>query len=173
MNGGTIVLLTGSQHGVGCTTVALALATAAAREHSVLLIDGDQSNRRLSTALENQTLLGWDDALGSGSLNRVLCYPDVGAGVAFLPLRQVRPEPFIAKEHTCLAQWKTQFRQEYGLILVDGGSVWHNGAGWASWVDVSLVVCDSGQKLADDWALAWDRLEEANTRILGIIETLS
>jgi Mrp family chromosome partitioning ATPase len=172
MGAGTLVLLTGSQHAVGCSTVSLALATAAARDYSVLLIDGDLSNRGLSAALTKQVPMGWDDVLwGSGALANSRRQLDANVELTFLPLRQVRGDAFIAQKHPQLVQWKSQLRQDFDLIIVDGGSVWQNGAGWAPWVDVSLVVCDSGQKLADDWALAWDRLEEKGTHILGIIET--
>lgn len=171
-NTGVVVLLTGSRRGVGCTTAVLALARAAAEEQAVFLIDGDWPEPGLSARLGEPVRLGWEDAL------RGLCPPaDVVLRQADPPLSLLPLRGPIAEAPALLASpawehWQVQFRRDYDLVLVDGGSVWDGGVAWAPWADVALVVCDSGHKLAEDWAQAWDRLEEGGARVLGIIETL-
>lgn len=171
---GTAVLLTGCRRGVGCTTLALALARVAAAEQSVLLIDGDRTRPGLAAALGLSPLRGWDDALAeSGTFDDAL-HPFPGTpGLTLLPRRRPVAESVDWPDESAFGAAYRQLRRGYDLLVLDGGSVWDAGAQWAPWADVALVVCDSGNKLADDWARAWDRLEAGGTCVLGIIETLA
>jgi Mrp family chromosome partitioning ATPase len=173
-DGGTVALLTGCRHEVGCTAIALALATAAAREHAVVLMDGDVSRRGLSKLLAKPAAVGWDDALrGAGSLDTALQHLDFPPSMGFLALRDTGPTASDLPSLIELTPWQNRLREQFDLLIIDGGSVWESGGRWASWSDVALTVCDSGQKLAHDWAKAWDCLEEGGAYVLGIVETFA
>src|SRR5262249_48881616 len=140
----------------------------------VLLIDGDLDTRGLSIRMNEPPEAGWEDVVQG------FCPPDQAVysiepppGFAFLPLRETEPDPVHLLGQPALPEWQNQLRYDYDLILIDGGSVARSGVQWAPWVDVALVVCDANQKLAGDWALGWDRLEEGGAAVMGIIETFS
>jgi Mrp family chromosome partitioning ATPase len=171
---GTAVLLTGCRRGVGCTTLALALARVAAADRSVLLIDGDQTRPGLAAALGCSPGRGWDDALAEfGSLDEAFQPLFSTPPLTVLPRHRPMAESASLLAEPAFRDAYGRLRRGYDLLVLDGGSVWHGGADWAPWADVALVVCDSGNKLADDWARAWDRLEAGGTRVLGIIEILA
>ena len=77
----------------------------------------------------------------------------------------------VAEVLTEQARDMAALRREHRLVVIDGGSVWEAGARWAPWVDTAVVVCDSREAGGDEWAAAWDRLEEGGTHVLGIIES--
>jgi Mrp family chromosome partitioning ATPase len=157
---------------VGCTTVALALALAGAREHATAIIDGDLENRILSTYLGGAVEFGWDDAVLDGySLEKTVQQHERTPGVAILPLRQPTLQPAGLFAQFGKKENRNSLRENYALIVVDGGPVWDSGVNWAPWVDVAMVVCDSEQKLAEDWAPGWDVLEESGAQVVGIVET--
>jgi Mrp family chromosome partitioning ATPase len=171
---GACVLMTGNQRGTGCSTAAMALAAAAAADQSVLLIDGDLETRGLSARMRATPEAGWEDALqGFCPLDQVVHSIEPPPGFAFAPLRQTVTDPLLLLAEAALTVWQRQLRNDYDLILIDGGSVWNNGVQWALWVDAALIVCDANHKLGGAWALGWDRLEEGGTAVLGIVETFS
>ena len=172
LDGGAVVLLTGCRPGVGCSTVSLALAGAAARERPALLLDGDLDRAGLS-ALFGGPPVGWEQALrGLCPLGPPRRHPGPGTTLAFLPLRPPVTDPERLLAEPALPAWLARLRRDYGLIVLDGGAVQGPGARWAPLADCALLVCDSGQAPANDWAEAWDRLEEGGTSVLGIVETL-
>jgi Mrp family chromosome partitioning ATPase len=165
-NGGTVVLLTGCRRGDGCSTVCWALARAGVGMLPVVLVDGDLAQPGLSAAVASD----WVDVLeGRCALDQAL--RDVsGQGVTLLPLRQaVDAETVFA--HPALPLWLARLRQEFGLIVLDGGPVNETGRRWAQWVDAALLVCDPAQTSARGRAEAWDALEAADRPVLGIVET--
>jgi Mrp family chromosome partitioning ATPase len=171
VSGGTVVLVTGCRSGVGCTTVAVALAAVAASERQVLLVDADFCEPGLAQTMQLSAPRGWDEvAEQNGMMDDALLHP--APRLAVLPLN---PSPSRADRvvSPVAPEWLARFRQEYSLIVLDGGSVWESGSRWASAVDVALVVCDSDRTAADEWARAWDRLEEAGTHVMGIVETFT
>ncbi len=171
---GTVILLTGCRRGVGCTTMAVTLAAAAAAEAPLLLVDGDLDEPRLAPLLDVRASLGWDEALRSGRPYTRALYPlDAAQRLNVLPLKDKVAAPEETAADPDLTDWLTSFRRDYSLIVVDGGSVWESGTLWAPRADVAIVVCDSGRRLADEWARAWDRLEERGTHVLGVIETFA
>jgi Mrp family chromosome partitioning ATPase len=170
---GTVVLVTGCRGRVGCSTVALALATAMAGSESVLVLDGDLERLGLSNGLEIAAVAGWEDVVrGIESPEEPLLSIGPPPGLAFLPLRRPVADPDELLATSSLLEWQAGLRRDYDVVIVDGGSVWDSGVRWAPWVDVAVVVADCGQKLADDWARAWDRLEESGTSVMGIVETM-
>jgi Mrp family chromosome partitioning ATPase len=168
---GTIVLTTGCQRGAGCSMVSLALAAASAAQRSTLLIDGDLGRTGLSTIIGGKDRTeGWETHNGPVEVD----WKAAGAGIlSFLPLARPvleRDQLFARPE---LPAWLARLRQGYGLMIVDGGPALDLGARWAAWADVAILVCDSARRASEDWATAWDRLEEAGTRVLGIVETFA
>jgi hypothetical protein len=119
-----------------------------------------------------QPAYGWDEAVFRlCSAEQATYYLDPGRRVACMPLRQPIARADDLMVQASAQQWLARLRSQCQLIVLDAGSVWEAGSKWASWADVALVVCDSGRTLADEWARAWDRLEESGTHVLGIIET--
>ena len=174
VSGGTVAMLTGCRRSVGCTTLALALAAAAAEERSVLLVDGNFCSPGLASLMGLLPSRGWDeDALESGALEQAVQPMDSREPWGVLGLKS----PVSAETaRLCMAELGeslARFRQHYSLVLLDTGSVWDSGRAWAASVDVALVVCDSGRGEADEWAGAWDCLEEAGTHVMGIVETFT
>jgi protein-tyrosine kinase len=170
-NGGTTVLLTGCDRGAGCSTVAWALARAAAESVSVLVVDGDLTGADLSAPIQPDLAWDWTDVLeGRCFVDQVL--RDVpGQRLTFLPLRQPATDLDAVLTHTALPLWLARLRQEFGLILFDGGPLTESGSRWAKWVDAALLICDPSRTPVRDRAGAWDALETAGTHVLGIIET--
>lgn len=172
VSGGAVALVAGCGRGAGCTTVSAALAAVAAGSRPTLLLEGDLSHPGLATLAGPRSSFGWDDAVqGACSLGQALHYLDPARRLACLALRRAagRPDELLAK--AAAQKWLEGLREEYGLVVLDGGSVWEGGARWAPWADVSLVVCDAGRTAADDWARAWDRLEDGGSHVLGVVET--
>ena len=170
VSGGTVVLLTGSSRGVGCTTVALALSLVSAAERRTLLVDADLHEPRLASMFGLRPQLSWEQVVGVGSLNQALQELQ-SPGLSILAVKA--PARPTALSRSCAIECLTRLRQEFSLIVLDGGAVWDSGTQWSPLVDVALVVCDSGRKVGDEWAGAWDRLEEAGTQVLGIVETFA
>jgi Mrp family chromosome partitioning ATPase len=172
VSGGTVVLVTSSQREAGCSTVAIALAAAASAEQPALLVDGNFARPTLARLANHESGPGWPDVVQSrSSPDQALARLEHAAGVPVLTLDAGLSADDVL-HHKDVPILIAQLRQQYSLIVVDGGSVWDSGAGWAPWADVALVVCDSGRAAADQWAEAWDRLEEGGTHVLGIVETM-
>lgn len=171
-SGGTIVLLAGCQRAVGCTTVAAALARSAARDHEVLLVDGDLHQPGLARLAGIEPALTWE-----GILERDDSFPPTFLKAPAAQTFQVlamrspaaAPEELINRPE--MARLLARWRSEYNLIVLDGGSVWESGRLWGRQADIAIVVCDAGRTLADEWSRAWDSLEEAGTHVMGMIET--
>ena len=172
VSGGTVVLVTGCRRGVGCTTVAVAFSAVAAGERSVLLVDADLSQPGVAQTIGLSVSRGWDEVVEqNGTPNDALVFAD--ARMAVLPLRSLARDATGTQSSPFALEWLARFRQEYSLIVLDGGSVWESGSQWAPMVDVALVICDSDRAGTDEWASAWDRLEEAGTHVMGIVETFT
>lgn len=169
---GTVLLASGCQRGAGCSTVALALAAASAWQRPTLLIDGDLGRTGLSTRVGGkERTQGWET---TASLERPTWKVSGGAGLlSFLPLSRPLAERDELFTRPALPEWLGGLRDCYRLIVVDGGPAPDTGARWAAWTDVAILVCDSARRATDDWATSWDRLEEAGTRVLGIVETFA
>ncbi|MGE3808401.1 MAG: hypothetical protein AB7K24_27375 [Gemmataceae bacterium] len=169
---GALLLLTGNRGRVGTSTLALALAQAAAAEMSVLLIDADLGGAGLSQKLCGRVTLGWEEALrGRCSFAQPLRYADPQRLVALLPLKQPVDDPNDLLAKPALRVWMSQHRNDFDLVILDGGSLFGTGARWAAWCDASILVCDA--RHTPDHAPCWDLLEEEGCQVLGIIETFS
>jgi Mrp family chromosome partitioning ATPase len=170
--GGTVLLLTGCRRGAGCSTVALALAQAAATEMPVLLAEGDLDRPGLSALSGTQAPFGWEEVVrGQCSFAEALHGVDRREGLAFFPLKQPVADPGRLWAHPALQVWLAQLRQTYGLVVLDGGPAGQTGCRWAARADVAVLVCDAGRQPGYDWAPVWDRLEEGGAEVLGIVET--
>lgn len=174
VDSGAMLLLAGCGRGVGSSMLSLALAGAAASEMSVMLIDGDLNHPGLSEMLDLPPELGWEEAVrGRCPFDKPVQYADDAGVVSFLPLQQPVSDPGDLMSKPALRVWLPQLRQDYGLIIVDGGSVFNTGSKWAPWVDVSVLLCDARKKHLQDWAPAWDALEKGETHVLGVVETFA
>lgn len=168
--GATVLLLSGCQRGAGCSTVALALAAASALKRSTLLIDGDLARTGLSTLVRGKERNeGWEIHLGAPPPARQRA-TDSGL-LSFLPLSRPVQDKEEVFTRGSLAGWFGGLRDSFSLIVVDGGPALDTGARWAPWCDVAALVCNSTRRASEDWASGWDRLEEAGTRVLGLVET--
>jgi Mrp family chromosome partitioning ATPase len=175
VDGGAIVLLTGYRRGVGCSTVAAALAGAAAAERPVLLIDGDLHQAGVSSLLGTSAPFGWRQGIeGHCSPEQPLQRVDPEGRLWLLPFREpVGDAPALLK-HPAVPGWLARWRHNYSLIVIDGGPVAETGTLWAPLADGILLVCDAGAGRGpeDRWAHAWDDLEAEGGAVLGIVETL-
>jgi Mrp family chromosome partitioning ATPase len=173
-SGGTSVLVTGCERGVGCTTVALALAWSAAEGNSVVLMDADLGDPEIANRLDFVPRCGWDEAVqGLCPLEQALYPLGACSGLGVLPLRRALAAPDEFLDTAAISEWIAALRRESKLIVLDGGAACDYGARWAPWVDTALVVSDTERSLTEDWARTWDRLEEAGAHVMGIVETFS
>ncbi len=170
-DGGTTVLLTGCRRADGCSTLAWALARAGAGRARLLAVDGDLCRPDLSAVLAEDLPAGWTDVLhGRCSVEQVLRTVS-GQGMTFLPLCGPAQDVEAVLDHAALPLWLARLRQEFELIVLDGGPVHESGARWAKWADTALLVCDPARTPVRERAEAWDALEAAGTQVLGIVET--
>jgi Mrp family chromosome partitioning ATPase len=168
-DGGTTVLLTSCRRGDGCSTLAWALARAGAGSGPVLVVDGDLTHPDLSAPLHAGLMSDWTDVLhGRCAVDQVQCTVP-GQGVTFLPLLDRAADAVLG--HPALPLWLARLRQEFGLVVLDGGPVDEGGRRWARWLDSALLVCDPAQTPVRGRAEAWDALETTGTHVLGIVET--
>ena len=168
---GTLVLVAGLHEGVGSSTMALALAAAAAAEGPTALVDADLRSRGLTQLFRPRPVAGWDDVVsGASYIEDTVHFVDSREALAFFPIRAMVGDVFASNGHSGLTRWLGRLRQDYQLIIVDGGSVPH-GLHWAPWVDAALIVRDPARSADSDWTPVWDSLEEAGAHVLGIVET--
>jgi len=167
---GTLVLMAGLHEGVGTSTMALALAAAASAEGPTALMDVDLRSQGLTHLLTERPAIGWDDvAFGACFIEDTVRFVDSREALAFFPIRATS-DVFTASRHSGLTGWLGQLREDYQLVILDGGSV-ENGLRWAPWVDAALIVRDTAKSADSDWTRAWDAIEEAGAHVLGIVET--
>jgi Mrp family chromosome partitioning ATPase len=151
--------------------VAWTLARAAAGSASVLVVDGDLTRAGLSAPIQSELAWGWTDVVEGGCfIDQALCTVP-RQGVALLPLRRLPEDLDLVLAHAALPLWLTRLRQEFSLIVLDGGPLSESGSHWAKWVDSALLICDPSRTPVRSRAEAWDTLETAGAHVLGIIET--
>jgi len=168
---GTLVLVAGLHEGVGSSTTALALAAAATADGPTALVDTDLRSRGLTQLFRPRPAAGWDDVVsGASFIEDAVHFVDSREALAFFPIRAVVGDVFASNGHAGLTRWLGRLRQDYQLIIVDGGSV-PNGLRWAPWVDAALIVRDPARSADSDWTPVWDSMEEAGAHVLGIVET--
>jgi Mrp family chromosome partitioning ATPase len=172
--GGVAVVLAGCRRDAGCTSVALALACAAARQWSVLVIDGDAEGRGLSAGLDGASTAGWDHpACGAESYPDFLTRLDTSPALPLLPCGDApQPDAGPSRPRT-LGTLMSSVRADYELIVVDGGTAAGSAPRWVPWTDAAVLVLPCGGPPDGEWAAAWDRLEERGARVFGVIETLA
>lgn len=170
---GAVVLLAGDRPGTGCTTVALALAAAAARERTTALVDGDLARAGLSKMLRHTGGTGWDETVsdpnGTGGAGESLV---AGRPFTFFRLAKI---PSDAGAHMALpgmAGWIDDLRGGYDLVVVDGGVAERSARWWAPWADVSLLVRDAGRGVRAGPS-SGDMLTCGGVPILGAVETFA
>jgi Mrp family chromosome partitioning ATPase len=165
------VLLAGLHENVGGSTIAWALAAAAAADGPTALVDADLHNQGLTNILSGRPATGWDDVVsGACFIEDAVRLIDSRESLAFFPIRAGAGDFSMPREHSGLTSWLGRLRQDYQLIILDGGSV-ENGLRWAPWVDAALIVRDPARSADSDWTPVWDSMEEAGAHVLGIVET--
>ena len=90
-----------------------------------------------------------------------------------MPLRTASPEMDVLVRDSRLPRLLAELREDFELIVIDGGTVHATGNLWGPCVDTALLVYDSSQSRPDEWASAWDILEEKGATALGVIETFA
>lgn len=155
-----VVLVTGCGSEVGTSSIALALAWIASEEHSALLVDVDLDNAGLSRLAAQRPQPGRGGLAVSS-----------GQRLAFLPLKPalLEKDPSLVLRSYC--QGIARQRRERDVIVLDGGSVFAGGSRWAGTADLALLVCDRQRSPTSEWGKAWDKLEEVNLSVLGVVET--
>jgi Mrp family chromosome partitioning ATPase len=137
----------------------------------VALIDADFQSAALTRQLGQPSALAWEEIVRQRNFQDAGQALDSQGRLSFFSQRVSSAGPNQLLTSSGLAAWLAWLRQEFAVIFLDGGSLLTGGTQWAPWVDAALVVCRSGPELSAEWARAWDRLEEAGTHVLGIIET--
>ncbi len=122
--GRTILSFCGDQSGRGCTTILLCCAEELARRGEMtLLIDGNDSHPTLSEMIEPRPEFGWE-TLFHEEENCPVSLLEIRHNLDLLPLGSDERKIFdFFHDFRIGADWTSVFRDSYGIILIDGGSL--------------------------------------------------
>jgi Mrp family chromosome partitioning ATPase len=171
--GSMTILLCSCSRGVGCTSLAVAWATIASEKMSAAIIECDWQRPMLRETLGLPSAPGWCEAFaGKCSWDEVRTRIDDWPGLAIYALgRNSAP---VQGVDTRQLVWALQaLKARHDLVIIDGGPARSAAERYAKIADHSILVCDANQCRSDDWARAWDRLEETGANLAGIIETFA
>lgn len=151
-NGALVVSLMSRVDGEGVTTIAVGLARAIRRTHTLrtLLIDYDASRQGVAACLgvESRVYAGCAQQAGAQSVTDCVVVVEHGQ-LDVLTLDASVPSGFAAD-----AMWRQSFlllRSSYDVVLVDAGSTRQPLAlRWARMADLRLLVLDTGRTTAEE-----------------------
>jgi Mrp family chromosome partitioning ATPase len=164
--------IAGSNRRVGATTITLSLATAAAQEYRVAVVDGDSIERGLSGRIVPRPIEGWDDRVDAHFSWPRLTIRLNGLGpMDVFPLSPWSGRPTDGRRESNPEKFLNELRGRYDLVWIDGGPTDDLQETWVRAADSALLVCDASEKMGDAWTKAWNRLEELGGTVAGVIET--
>ncbi len=171
--GSMAILLCSCSRGVGCTSLAVAWAAIASEKRSAAILECDWERPMLRETLGLPPGAGWSEAFaGMCPLDEVRTRIDGWPGLAIYALggEGGRPRGVDMRQ---VASVLDALKARHDLVIIDGGPARLCAERYARIADHSVLVCDVNQCRSDEWARAWDRLEETGGRLAGIIETFA
>jgi polysaccharide biosynthesis transport protein len=127
--GRLIVLIGAEERGVGVTTVATALAYAAARRGvPTLLVDASSADPTLSQLFASDQPQTEPCVLDSKRHLQAILETDSRSGLALLPIALADLRTFSPDQHRRFMSGMTQLSGDYRLVIIDGGMVDADGA---------------------------------------------
>jgi Mrp family chromosome partitioning ATPase len=171
--GSMTILLCSCSRGVGCTSLAMAWATIASEKMSAAIIECDWQRPMLRETLGLPSGPGWGEALaGTCALDEVRTRIDGWPGLAIYALGR-GGSPARGVDNRQIISVLDALKVRHDFVVIDGGPARLAAERYAKIADHSVLVCDANQCRNEDWARAWDRLEETGARLAGIIETFA
>jgi Mrp family chromosome partitioning ATPase len=171
--GSMTILLCSCSRGVGCTSLAIAWAAIASEKRSAAILECDWQRPILREMLGLPSGPGWSEAFaGTCPLDEVRTRIDGWPGLAIYALGG-DGRPMRGVDMRQLASVVDALKARHDVVIIDGGPARLCAERYAKIADHSILVCDANQCRSDDWARAWDRLEETGGRLAGIIETFA
>jgi Mrp family chromosome partitioning ATPase len=171
--GSMTILLCSCSRGVGCTSLAVAWAAIASEKMSAAILECDWQRPMLRETLGLPAGPGWGEAFaGTCPLDEVRTRIDGWPGLAIYVLGR-DSGPVRGVDTRQLASVLDALKARHDLVIIDGGPARLAAERYANITDHSILVCDANQCRSDDWARAWDRLEETGANLAGIIETFA
>ncbi len=143
----TAVMVVGAAPGTGASSVALAVAQAAAlRGERVLLVDACSSKASLSAALAPDIGADWESLLAKPEALGQHTVRDAKSSLAFLPLAQADLRLLKRAERRRLAANLAASALDYDLVIIDAGALAEDESGSAllALADRIAIVARSG-----------------------------
>jgi Mrp family chromosome partitioning ATPase len=171
--GSMTILLCSCSRGVGCTSLAVAWAAIASERMSAAILECDWQGPMLRETLGLPSGPGWDEAFaGPCALDEVRTRIDGWPGLAMYALG---PECGGTRgvDNRQLVSVLDSLKARHDLVIIDGGPARLGAERFAKIADHTILACDANQCRGDEWARAWDRLEETGARLAGIVETFA
>src|SRR5205823_377358 len=171
--GSMTILLCSCSRGVGCTSLAAAWAAIASEKMSAAILECDWQRPMIRETLGLPSGPGWGEAFaGTCTLDEVRTRIDGWPGLAIYAIGG-ECGPVRGVDNRQLVSVLEALKARHDLIIIDGGPARLGAERYAKIADHCILVCDSNQCRSDDWARSWDRLEETDARLAGIIETFA
>jgi Mrp family chromosome partitioning ATPase len=174
-----VVVVTSAVGQEGRTTVALALARAAAAAGSrVALVDLDSQHPDLARQLGIESPCDWPEILSAGQSLSEAAVASVAEGVTLFP--RVAPSQQLAAQLDArlLSTVLSDLQRCFDLVIVDAPEIENLVAetllgGGAAAVDMAVLVRDAQRTTRDDCLAAAARLRPLGVRAVGIVENFA
>jgi Mrp family chromosome partitioning ATPase len=149
----------------------LAIALADLRRGSVLLLDGDVRDRRLTTALQQAATPGWLNTLGASEVAAPPVVPTRTDGLQFMPAGQTE-RPLSPEDSGAIADAIRELTGRCDLLVVDGGALPALATELlAGACDVTYPVLSLGTTQVDDATAAVEQIRDAGGSVPGCFAT--
>jgi polysaccharide biosynthesis transport protein len=177
-DGGAVLLVTGTQAGDGCTSVAANLAVALAEPGArVLLVDADLWHPSLGAALGAGRRPGWSDLLaGRASLDEVAVPVPHASGLKFVTAGYVTARSAEIFQDTKLAQAFQNMRAQADVVVVASAPVLEISStlALARAVDIVAVIADARHTTREAVSAAAQEIRVTGPRIIvGVLTGVS
>jgi Mrp family chromosome partitioning ATPase len=168
------VLVTGSLHGEGYTTIAIAMAVAMAEytNRKVLLLDADFSSPQIARRLGLTHRLGLEQVILEGLPIDQALVASRRPAMSILPLVDGFEYPGLLANNSRLGAVMENLRSHFDIIIVDGGSVFagRSPTPMVAGIDAAMIVRNpekSSENLLDQLD---EYLKDKGISSLGVIE---